>query len=33
MLMHEKAITPEGKSRIPSLENKVAMQTPEAEVK
>jgi NADH-quinone oxidoreductase subunit M len=33
MLMHEKAITPEGKNRIPSLENKVAMQTPEAEVK
>ncbi|MDD2358161.1 MAG: NADH-quinone oxidoreductase subunit M [Thiovulaceae bacterium] len=33
MLMHEKAITPEGKSRIPSLENKVTTQTSEAEVK
>ena len=33
MLMHEKAITEDGKNRIPSLEAKVAMQTPEAEVK
>jgi NADH-quinone oxidoreductase subunit M len=33
MLMHEKAITPEAKTRIPSLEDKVLMQTPQAEVK
>ena len=33
MLMHEKAITDEGKSRIPTLEEKAAMQSTQAEVK
>ena len=32
-LMHEKAITDEGKSRIPAVADKALMQTPEAEVK
>ncbi|MBU0631993.1 NADH-quinone oxidoreductase subunit M [bacterium] len=32
-LMHEKAITPEAKSRIPALEGKIIMQKSEAEVR
>lgn len=33
MLMHEKSITEEAKTRIPLLEDKTLMQTPQAEVK